>query len=292
MLLVTGGTGYIGQKVLPLLAKTEKVLVLSRKHHTFSDKNITSVEGDLLDPATLQGTFSGVTKVLHMASITHAYDTETYWRVNVEGTKNLLNALPKNIEQFVYTSTTSAAIGAGGYGESKLAVEQLIKERFSRSRYVILRIGDVYGGAGEKSLEQLFAKIKSSLVVPLIGDGHYKMAPVHVDDVMLALAKSIDVKESQTLVVTGLEHFTFKELVTTVAALSNKKPFLLPIPTLLLEPIIIILAALRIGEYYPDQVKRFIVKKDLDSTTTWKVFKHKPLLLSDWLKLSFSSPQY
>jgi nucleoside-diphosphate-sugar epimerase len=275
--------------MLPLLAQHNKILLLSRKKINIPLQNVTVVEGDLLQPATLVGKFSSVTKVIHMAAITHSRDQKKYWDINFEGTQNLLNALPSTIDQFVYASTTSAAPNAGGYGESKLAVENLLKKQLKN--YVILKIGDVYGGAGEKSLEQLFTKVTTSTVVPLIGDGHYPMAPVHVDDVITVMVKAVELSGTYTFVVTGSEQFSFKQLVQQVANIVGKKIFLLPIPEFLLHIIINVLATFAIGEYYPDQVQRFTVTKELDSQKTWQYFNHTPHLFSKWLQSFLITPQ-
>lgn len=289
MLLLTGGTGYIGQKMLPQLANSEQVLVLSRKFFNPQHDNVTCVVADLQDPQSLVGKFDQVTKVIHMASITHARDERLYWHINFEGTQNLLNALPKNIQQFVYTSTTCAAPNAGGYGESKLAVEKLLADHLES--YCILQIADVYGGAGEKSLEQLITKVGKTPVFPLIGDGHYQMAPVHVDDVTRVIEKAVSLKGKHTFVVSGAERWSMAGLVQLIAQSKHTKVIPIMVPVFLLDGVIKILVQLGIGEFYPDQVKRFVVPKNIDSSLTWKKFNHQPQFFSAWLKSFLSTAQ-
>jgi hypothetical protein len=92
-------------------------------------------------------------------------------------------------------------------------------------------------------------------------------------------------------VVTGSEQFSFKQLVQQVANIVGKKIFLLPIPEFLLHIIINVLATFAIGEYYPDQVQRFTVTKELDSQKTWQYFNHTPHLFSKWLQSFLITPQ-
>lgn len=281
MLLLTGGTGYLGQKILLQLAKTEQVLVLTRKETALKQHNIRYIVADLQDPKSLIGKFEHVTKVIHMASVTHTLDESLYWKINFEGTKNLLQALPKDITQFVYTSTTCAENNAGGYGESKLAVENLLKAQLKN--LVILRIGDVFGGTGEKSLEQLISRVEKASIFPLIGDGHYGMAPVYADDVAVAIQKASTLKGRHQLVITGTEIWSFVELVSLIARIKNKKILTVPVPVAVLDLVIRTIASLGIGSFYPDQVKRFVVKKNLDSTLSWQKLQHTPKKFSTWL---------
>jgi nucleoside-diphosphate-sugar epimerase len=281
MLLITGGTGYVGQKLLQLLPSNQKIFVLSRRRSSLPFKNVEVISGDLLQPESLAGKFKDVTKVIHLASITHAQSEQEYWDHNFIGTKNLLAALPKDtLTSFVYSSTNCAVPGAGGYGESKLAVEELLLETLHN--VVILKIGDVFGGAGEKSLEKLFKMVQESTIVPLIGLSETIMAPVHVDDVTKLLVLSLKIQGKHTFIVTGSEKISFKNLVLKIAEKNKKKIIPLPIPSFVIELLIRILVLLKVGDYYPDQVKRFVASKELDSTKTWKFFKRKPIPFSSW----------
>lgn len=283
MILVTGASGYIGQKLLQQL-KTQRVAVLSRdpQKNRSSFPGITIIEGDLLDSKSLVGKFDKIERVIHLASLTHSLKEAEYFRVNVEGTKNLIKALPKNLKQFVYASTTCAESDAGGYGESKLQAEQLLKKTFSN--YTILRIADVYGGAGEKSLEQLIHRCQKALVFPMVGNGNYQMAPVHVDDVIFSLVKSLDLQGQHTFIIAGLEKTTLANLVGQIKKMLKKSNFQLLIPVFLFQFLIIIASKFGVGGVFPDQVKRLTVVKDLNSQSTWEFFHHQPKQFSGWLK--------
>jgi dihydroflavonol-4-reductase len=115
MILVTGATGHIGNVLCrSLVEKGEKVRALVwRGEDTTPLKGlkIETVEGDVLDPESLKPAFKGVDKVFHLAGIISIMPGENplVKRVNVEGTRNILEAaLKARVRRLVYTSSIHA----------------------------------------------------------------------------------------------------------------------------------------------------------------------------------------
>ncbi|HEX5848102.1 MAG TPA: UDP-glucose 4-epimerase GalE [Rubrobacter sp.] len=148
--LVTGGAGYIGSVVASQLAAAghETVVLddLSRGHAGAVPEEATLVRGDLLDAGlvseTLAGGFDGV---LHFAALSlvgeSVREPELYYRNNVCGTLNLLEAMRESGTRKLVFSSTAAVYGepesvpimesdpalpTNPYGSSKLAVDRLI----------------------------------------------------------------------------------------------------------------------------------------------------------------------
>lgn len=115
MILVTGATGHIGNVLIrKLLDQGEKVRALVwRDEDTTPLKglDVERVEGDVLDPASLESALRGVETVYHLAgiiSIMPGHNPQV-WRVNVEGTRNVLEAARSAcIRRLVYTSSIHA----------------------------------------------------------------------------------------------------------------------------------------------------------------------------------------
>ena len=113
--LVTGATGHIGNVLVrKLLEQGKKVRALVwRGEDTtpIQDLPIEQVEGDVLDPSSLEPAMEGVDTVYHLAGIISIMPGKSpfVWKVNVEGTKNVLaTALRKRIRRLVYTSSIHA----------------------------------------------------------------------------------------------------------------------------------------------------------------------------------------
>jgi dihydroflavonol-4-reductase len=114
-ILVTGGTGHIGNVLIRELVQTGqpvRALVLPGEDRSIlEDVPVEWVEGDVLDPASLTGAFTGVDTVYHLAGIISILPgrNELVRRVNVEGTKNVLEAArAAGVRRLVYTSSIHA----------------------------------------------------------------------------------------------------------------------------------------------------------------------------------------
>jgi dihydroflavonol-4-reductase len=115
MILVTGATGHIGNVLIrKLLDQGEKVRALIwRGEDTTPLKglDVEQVVGDILDPASLEPAMHGVETVYHLAGIISIMPGRNplVWRVNVEGTRNVLEAARHaRIRRLIYTSSIHA----------------------------------------------------------------------------------------------------------------------------------------------------------------------------------------
>ena len=150
-LLVTGGAGYIGSVVAhQLLQGGHETVVLdnlSKGHERALPEGARFVEGDLLDAeGTRDALAEGFDGVLHFAALSLVGESveqpERYYRNNVCGTLNLLEAMGEaDVRRLVFSSTaavygepeevpipeTSPTLPTNPYGSSKLAVDQMIR---------------------------------------------------------------------------------------------------------------------------------------------------------------------
>ncbi len=115
MILVTGGTGHIGNVLVrELLAKGEKVRVLVLPGDNLSPLeglDFERLEGDILDLKSLKRAFSGVSAVYHLAGMITIMPgkNEQLFQVNVQGTRNVVQAcLEAGVQRLVYTSSIHA----------------------------------------------------------------------------------------------------------------------------------------------------------------------------------------
>lgn len=115
MILVTGATGHIGNVLIrKLLEQGEKVRALvwrGEEPMPIKDLDTEQVEGDVLDPASLESAMRGVESVYHLAGIISIMPGRNplVWKVNVEGTRNVLDAARRaGIRRLVYTSSIHA----------------------------------------------------------------------------------------------------------------------------------------------------------------------------------------
>ena len=150
-ILVTGGAGYVGSVVAKqLLAAGHDVVVLddlSRGHAAAVPAGAAHAGVSLLDPEALGEQLAGIDGVLHFAALALVEESvehpERYWRSNVVGTLNLLEAMRANGVGRLVFSSTCATYGepervpiaedeptapVNSYGASKLAVDLMIRD--------------------------------------------------------------------------------------------------------------------------------------------------------------------
>jgi dihydroflavonol-4-reductase len=114
MILVTGGSGLLGQELIEqLLQKGEKVIALYNKTplKDFNNSNVIQRQADILDVIALDEAMQGITKIYHCAAIVSFLpkDKEKLFKTNIEGTANVVNAaLSNGVKKIVHVSSVAA----------------------------------------------------------------------------------------------------------------------------------------------------------------------------------------
>ena len=163
MILVTGGTGFIGSHLVErLVAQGRPVRCLVRRTSAIAGLPLAAIEvaqGDLESGAGLAEALRGVDTVIHLAGVTKARVPADYERGNAGATAQLLRAAG-DIRRLVHVSSLAAAGPSPAdrhlteedperpvshYGRSKLAGEQIVRQSPVGERAVIVRPPVVYG---------------------------------------------------------------------------------------------------------------------------------------------------
>jgi len=168
--------------------------------------------------------------IFHLAGKAHALsetrqDEDEYFRINVEGTRRLLEAAKAaGVRRFVFFSSVKA-MGEGDdecqdelavchpeipYGKSKLEAERLVLEGGYVPEPVVLRLSMVYGPTGKGNLPRMIESVRKGRFPPLPETGN-KRSMVHVDDVVQAAILAAEKVEAagQTYIVTdGIPYST------------------------------------------------------------------------------------
>ena len=134
------------------------------------------------------------------------------------------------IKNLIHVSALGVKEGhVSKYMQSKLQGEKNIKDTFKSS--VILRPSIVFGP--EDKFFNTFASIAQfSPVLPLIGGGKTKFAPIYVGDITKTIVKTLELNNSEPKIyeLGGPKNYSFKELMEILLTEIKKKRFLIPIP--------------------------------------------------------------
>jgi NADH dehydrogenase len=240
MILVAGGTGFLGRAIVAALRRDgHEVRVLSRGtkgNPWVRDRGVSLATGDVREAASLGDAFAGVdTLVTAVQFPGHPVEVPkkglTYDEFDRKGTENLVAAAKKaGVQRVVYLS--GAGVGQNRPEEwfvAKDAAENAVRN--SGLTWTILRPSWVYGPR-DKSLNRFAFFAKVLPFVPLPGPGTAKVQPVHVDDVGTAVALSLKLPaaENQVIEIGGPQLLNFKQIVRTMLQVMGKRRLVLPAP--------------------------------------------------------------
>ncbi len=248
-ILVTGATGFTGSNVCRRLrASGEEVVAFVRESPRVEPLKAMGVECrfvDIKDAESVNQHFCGIDRVYHIAAAyrTEHVDTKEFFQVNVEATRNLLNAAKNaGVQRFVHSST----VGVQGeikdppadenyrfepgdhYQESKKEGELLALRYHAEGLPVsVVRPVGIYG-PGDTRFLKLFRPISKKMFV-MIGSGESLYHMTYIDDLVdgFILAGTRPEAVGEVFTIGGERYTTLRELVNTIADVLDKPhPFM------------------------------------------------------------------
>ncbi|HVO46981.1 MAG TPA: hopanoid-associated sugar epimerase [Steroidobacteraceae bacterium] len=260
--LVTGATGFVGSAVArALLARGWDVRVLVRP--SSDRRNLQSLalqlaEGDLTDAASLIQPLQGCQALFHVAADYRlgAPDPEQLYRVNVEGTRNILRAChAAAVARIVYTSSVATmgipADGSSGsettpvgltdmighYKRSKFLAEQLVLDAARTGTSVVIVNPSTPVGPGDikpTPTGQMILDAAAGRMPAYIDTG---LNIVHVDDVAAGHLLAYEKGRVGERYILGGQNMTLREILAEIARLVGRKPPQVRLPRLAVLPI-------------------------------------------------------
>jgi nucleoside-diphosphate-sugar epimerase len=254
---VTGGTGFIGRRVVgKLRERGDDVVALVRSPDKARDLDCELVAGDLSDGGVMRSAMDGCDACFHIAAVYKVgiprSEQEPMFEANVRGTEHVIDAaVDAGVGRIVYVSTVNVFGNTKGevvdesyhretsegflsaYDESKFRSHEVALDRIAKGApIVIVQPGGVYGPGDHSEVGNMIDQASTGKLrmkaFPELG-----LNLVYVDDVADGILLAYDRGQVGESYVLGGERATMGELIDRVAAMSGRKPPRMTLPPLM-----------------------------------------------------------
>lgn len=218
--LLAGGTGYLGRNILKELSNhqihTTAIVRKGKKPTLATLSGINLIEAEVTEPKTLQGIFVGIDVVISTIGITRQKDGLTYWEVDYQANKNLLDqAISEGVKKFIYV----ASLNGEKMRHLKIcaAKEQFVDDlKQSGIDFCIIRPNGFFSDLGE------FLEMANKGRVYLFGQGKYSLNPIDGEDLAREIVKILSTNQTE-LTIGGPKVYSHNELVNLASNVLGKK---------------------------------------------------------------------
>ena len=283
---VTGGTGFTGSYVVPLLLKNGyEVHCLYRSgsdRTALKQPTVAWVLGNLSDPQALSASMRGTEALVNIASLGFGHADSI-----------LRAAKEAGIRRAVFVSTTAIFTQLNAKSKTvRLAAETAIEN--SGLQYTILRPTMIYGSPRDRNMWRLIRFLRYSPIVPVFGDGDYLQQPIYVGDVAQAIVSCLcnDQTIGKSYNIAGKAPLTYDQIIDTIGRLMNKRIWKVHIPS---APVVNILRFFeRMHILFPikaEQVLRLNENKNFSWDEAAEDFGFSPLSFEQGIQFELKSIQ-
>jgi len=236
-IFVSGGTGFVGRHVVrALLSRGFLVRCLVRPGSEADLKGFESIDrvpGDVLAPDPIVAAAEGCAGLVHLVGIIREHRARgvTFERLHVRATQNMLMvAKAAGVKRYVQMSALGTRPNAvSAYHRTKWLAEEAV--RASGLDWTIFRPSIIFG-QGDEFISMLAQMIRRTPVVPVLGDGNYRLQPIAVEQIAEGIVQALRVPQSaaRTYEVGGAEAYRFVEILDQIGAALGRRVRKLHVP--------------------------------------------------------------
>lgn len=227
--LITGGAGFLGINLIRYLhSRGHEIVSLDIAEFDYPDmkNHIKEIRGDIRDTKIVDEAVNGIDIIVHTAAALPLYNEEDIYSIDIDGTRNLLDAAEKHIvERFIHISSTAVygipdhhplfeddkLDGVGPYGNAKiLAEKECLKFREKGMCIPIIRPKSFIGPERLGVFALFYDWAKDRRGFPMIGNGKNRYQLLDVEDLCDAiyLCATLDKNIVNDIFNTGAKEFT------------------------------------------------------------------------------------
>lgn len=256
-IFITGATGYIGNNLAKKLAGENNIihaLCRNQNPNVLNHPNIKIFNGDITDASSIEKAMQDCEQVYHLAAYARVWakDPVTYYKLNVEGLKNILDAARNiNIQKIVFTSTAGTFGPSGSkpvkeedarigkpfteYEVTKTQAEQLCRAYCNKYGMNIVMVNPprVYGPGiitESNAVTRLIMFYIQGKWKFIPGDGKRTGSYVYIDDIVNGHILAMQKGRSGERYALGGVNASYIEFFNLLSQLTNKKNHFIKLP--------------------------------------------------------------
>jgi uncharacterized protein YbjT (DUF2867 family) len=237
LVVVFGGTGFLGRRVVRHLRRREFFVRVASRHPRrgcelfgSDDPQLESIEANIHDAQSIAKALAGAYGVVNAVSLYVERRSETFQSVHVEAAhRPAVQAQQARVERLVHVSgigfdANSSSLYIRKRGEGELA----IRAAFAAAN--VVRPAVMFG-PDDTFLTTIITLLRHSPIYPMFGHGLTKLQPAYVEDVGEAVTQVLQVSEKcMTLECGGPRVYSYDELLRAVAREARVRPIFIPVP--------------------------------------------------------------
>jgi uncharacterized protein YbjT (DUF2867 family) len=239
LVVVFGGSGFTGTHIVRALCKDGwRVRVACRRPDRALHLQVCGqvgqvqlVQANIRMPASIDRALRGADAVINLVGVLFEQGRQKFSSLHARGAELVANrAAAHDIDNFIHLSALGADEQAPSlYAQSKGAGERLVRKAVPKA--TILRPSVIFG-PGDGLFERFASMARLSPVLPLIGGGHTRFAPLYVGDLARAVLAALNEAQAkgQTYELGGPQTMTLEQIMRAVLHTTRRKRLLVPVP--------------------------------------------------------------
>ena len=237
-IVVFGGTGFLGRRVVWRLRKAGFFVRIASRHPDrghrlfgFDDPQLRSIEANIHDERSIANVVADAYGVVNAVSLYVEHGSETFHSVHVEAAQRVADqARRAGVERLAHVSGIGSDAGSSSLyirkrGEGELAIRAAFADA------ILIRPAVMFG-ADDSFLTAILKLLRQLPIYPMFGRGLTRLQPAYVEDVAEAIARAVDRKDVQAIIFEfgGPRVYSYEALLRVVGHEANLKPMLVPVP--------------------------------------------------------------
>jgi NADH dehydrogenase len=287
-IFIAGGTGFVGGHLTAeLLKRGHELVLLSHGRSISQQAGVSFVQGDVTDQESYLPAVKGCDAMVNLVGIIREFPARgiTFERLHVEATANMVAAAQRSgVLRYLQMSALGTRLDAvSAYHQTKWRGEELV--RGSGLAWTIFRPSLIFGPE-DAFVNMLAANLRLAPIMPTMGDGTYRLQPIHADDVARCYADALEKPETvgQVYELCGQDRLTYRELLDVIAeALGKGHPWKPALPLAVMQPIIKILQGISAFPITSDQLQ-MLLEENICNGSWRETFPFEPIRFQEGIR--------